>query len=91
MNWESVAAYAVMSNHYHIVLHIDLEKAGNWNSIEVIERWVEFFSMPVLISRFLKGECTTSAELKTVEEIIEKWRGCLQDISWFMRIFNYYF
>jgi len=80
-----VAAYAVMSNHYHIVLHVDQETAVNWSSAEVIQRWGECFSMPVLISRFLKGECTTSAELKTVDEIIEKWRSRLMDISWFMR------
>jgi REP element-mobilizing transposase RayT len=84
----NVAAYAVMSNHYHIVLHVDLEEADSWNSIDVIERWGEFFSIPVLISRFLKGECTSSAELKSIDEIIEKWRGRLQDISWFMRILN---
>jgi hypothetical protein len=83
-----VAAYAVMSNHYHIVLHVDQERAEAWNSLEVIERWSEFFSLPVLISRFLKGECTTSAEVKAVDEIIEKWRVRLHDISWFMRLLN---
>jgi REP element-mobilizing transposase RayT len=83
-----VAAYAVMSNHYHIVLRVDQDGATNWSSLDVIERWGEFFTFPVLISRFIKGECTTSAELKVVEEIIEKWRNRLQDISWFMRILN---
>lgn len=83
-----VAAYAVMSNHYHIVLRVDVEGAEAWNSLEVIERWGELFSMPVLITRFLKGECSTLAELKIVDEIIEKWRLRLHDISWFMRILN---
>ncbi len=32
-----VAAYAVMSNHYHIVLHVDQALAESWSSIEVIE------------------------------------------------------
>jgi len=83
-----IAAYAVMSNHYHLVLRVDQETAESWNSVEVIERWTELFSQPVIISRFLKGECTTSAELKVVDEIIEKWRSRLIDISWFMRILN---
>jgi len=83
-----VAAYAVMSNHYHIVLRVDQDGAANWSALDVVERWGEFFTFPVLISRFIKGECTTSAELKVVEEIIEKWRSRLQDISWFMRILN---
>lgn len=83
-----VAAYAVMSNHYHLILRIDQETAESWNSIEVIERWNELFSKPVIISRFLKGECTTSSEFKVVDEMIEKWRIRLMDISWFMRILN---
>ena len=83
-----VAAYAVMSNHYHIVLRVDQEMAESWNSIEIIQLWNTLFSVPVIISRFLKGECTTSAELKVVDEITEKWRLRLMDISWFMRILN---
>jgi len=83
-----VAAYAVMSNHYHVVLRVDEAGAEALSSLEVIERWNVFFTLPVLISRFLKGECTTSAELLVVDEIIEKWRSRLMDISWFMRILN---
>jgi len=26
-----VAAYAIMSNHYHLVLHVDVEQANSWN------------------------------------------------------------
>ncbi|WP_233243784.1 hypothetical protein [Bacterioplanes sanyensis] len=33
-----VAAYAIMSNHYHAVLFIDVERANSWNDTEVIER-----------------------------------------------------
>ena len=49
-----VAAYAVMSNHYHIVMRVDQEAAQAWNSLEVIERWGELFSYPVMISAFFK-------------------------------------
>ena len=83
-----VAAYAVMSNHYHVVLRVDKEEADNWSSSEVVRRWGEFFKLPALVSRFMNGECTTSAELKVVDEIIEKWRLRLMDISWFMRLLN---
>ena len=34
-----IAAYAVMSNHYHVVLHIDRKQAANWSATEVIRRW----------------------------------------------------
>ena len=32
-----IAAYAVMSNHYHVVLHIDRELALAWSNTEVID------------------------------------------------------
>jgi hypothetical protein len=33
-----VAAYAVMSNHYHVVLHINKNEADSWSLDDVIER-----------------------------------------------------
>ena len=33
-----IAAYAVMSNHYHVVLHIDPEKAQTWPDFGAAER-----------------------------------------------------
>ena len=83
-----VAAYAVMSNHYHIILRVDQDMADSWSSTEIIEAWSTFFTLPVIVSRFLKGDCTSSAELKVVDGIVEKWRLRLMDISWFMRILN---
>ena len=83
-----IAAYAIMSNHYHIVLRVDQEEAEQWDTPEVINRWGELFKIPVIITRFLKGECTTKAELLVVDEIVADWRTRLMDISWFMRILN---
>ncbi|WP_444893996.1 hypothetical protein ACJJIE_06445 [Microbulbifer sp. TRSA001] len=34
-----IAIYAVMSNHYHIVLYIDSNTARTWLDTEVIHRW----------------------------------------------------
>jgi hypothetical protein len=41
-----VCAYAVMSNHYHVVLHVDRDEANSWEDREVIERWHQLFSGP---------------------------------------------
>lgn len=38
-----VAAYAIMSNHYHLVLHVDRAKAQNLTDHEVSERWCRVF------------------------------------------------
>ncbi|MAZ87807.1 MAG: transposase, partial [Cellvibrionaceae bacterium] len=34
-----IAAYAIMSNHYHVVLYIDQEQAESWSQHEVVHRW----------------------------------------------------
>lgn len=39
-----VAAYAVMSNHLHLVLRIDIELANSWSDREVIEQWHRCFN-----------------------------------------------
>jgi len=83
-----VCAYAIMSNHYHLVLKINDEKAKLMSDDEVIERWMRLFSGDVLLQRYLKGDCKTQSEKDKVKEIIEEWRERLSDISWFMRCLN---
>ncbi len=34
-----VAAYAIMSNHYHVVLHIDKPWVESWARHQIIQRW----------------------------------------------------
>jgi len=85
-----ICAYAVMSNHYHMVLRIDAEKAKDWDNDELIRRWKMLFKIPVLIERFQLGECSTKAELVAVRKILKKWRSRLMDISWYMRCLNEY-
>ncbi len=83
-----ICAYAIMSNHYHIILRVDADTAKNWDQDEVIERWRELFGGGVLLERYLAGECKTEAELDQVAETAEIWRARLMDISWFMRCLN---
>ncbi len=82
-----VCAYAVMSNHYHLVLYVDRERARKWTQHEVIERWTMLFRAPTLVKRWQSGEAL-EAERAVAEAIIERWRARLHDISWFMRCLN---
>ena len=83
-----ICAFAVMSNHYHLILHVDAKASATWSQSEVITRWTQLFSLPPLIQRYLRGKTTTDAEVNKVTEIVDQWRARLTDISWFMRVLN---
>src|SRR5687767_13745036 len=51
-----VCAYAVMSNHYHLVLFVDQLRAQQLTQREVVERWTQLFGTPLMVSRFMSGE-----------------------------------
>ncbi|MFQ2583756.1 hypothetical protein ACK30D_11605, partial [Aeromonas caviae] len=44
-----LCAYAVMSNHYHLVLHINHDKALSLSHDEVISRWGRLFRVPDMV------------------------------------------
>ena len=83
-----VCAYAVMSNHYHVVLHVDIDKVESWSAKEVIERWQQLFAGNILINRYITGDEMSDAELDAVNDIVIEWRKRLSNISWFMRCLN---
>jgi REP element-mobilizing transposase RayT len=80
-----IYAYAVMSNHLHVVVLVDPDVAGSWSAEEVARRWVRLFPVReqggvdkeacCLRAQVLAGDATRIAEL----------RARLASISWFMR------
>jgi hypothetical protein len=83
-----ICAYAVMSNHYHIVLHINVEKAKDWSDTEVIQRWHTLYAGNLLSHDYLAGKDLYDAQLKVLSELVTEWRERLMSISWFMRALN---
>lgn len=83
-----IAAYAVMSNHFHVVLHIDREQVQQWTVEDLCTRWSALFSGNDLCRRYLSGTPLDTAEQQRLTESIEIWRERLIDISWFMRCLN---
>ncbi len=83
-----VCAYAVMSNHYHVVLRVDAERADAWTDREVINRWTELFKGSLVVEQWRQGALATQGEREVAEAIVHKWRQRLLDISWFMRCLN---
>ena len=82
-----VCAYAILSNHYHIVLHVDRTRAQTWSLQEVVVQWQKLFVAPPLVERWRSGQCS-EVERVAAEAIIARWRERLFDISWFMRCLN---
>ena len=79
-----VCAFAVMSNHYHLVLRVDAERAGQWTDDEVLERWCRLYKGPLLVQRYLAGDTLLPAQLDTVADSAKVFRERLSDLSWFM-------
>ncbi|MCG7874465.1 MAG: transposase [Candidatus Thiodiazotropha lotti] len=69
-----ICAYAIMSNHYHVVLHVDREKGNSWSEHEVITRWTQLYKGHLLADRHLVGGLMSGAERAVLSELIEEWR-----------------
>lgn len=82
-----LCAYAVMENHYHLVLRVDRRRALEWSDEQVVSHWTDLFSCPDLVKRWLEGS-TSEAEETTVKTLVAIWRERLYDLGWFMKCLN---
>ena len=73
-----VCAFAVMSNHTHIVLHVDVKQAESWSMTEVLTRWHQLYKGTLLTQNFLKGESQLSIEVEMVKSTAEIYRSRLR-------------
>ncbi len=85
-----LCAYAIMENHYHLLIHVDQNRAKQWDALEIVHRYTQIFRCPEPVQRWKQGESLTPVEQKQVLALIEIWRGRLMDISWYMRCLNEY-
>lgn len=85
-----VCAYAVMSNHYHLVLYTNQEKAKSWTQKEIVDRWAQLFPTSAHNLQSLIDSANDEVSLKAHQEKIDEWHANLSDISWFMRCLNEY-
>ena len=85
-----VAAYAVMSNHYHIVVRVDNERSCGLSTEEVMQRWTQLYKGSILVNRYLSDQRSemSEGELFQVEELATVYRQRLCDLSWFMKNLN---
>lgn len=83
-----ITAYAILSNHYHIILHVDRERANHWDAKEIIERWHRLFKGSKQSQAYLNGESMSGAERSMLDSEVAEWQDRLSSISWFMRVIN---
>jgi len=83
-----ICAYAIMHNHYHVVLHVDSEAAASWSEREVCKRWHSLYSGTLLTQRYLKNETLTKPERDAISDTLSIWHKRLHNISWLMRNLN---
>ena len=84
-----VSAYAVMSNHLHVVLRTRPDWVASWSDQEVAVRWLKLFSK----SRVVEDKSTppSDSEIKLLTANAERMaelRSRLSSVSWFMRSLN---
>lgn len=81
-------AYAVMSNHVHVVLHVDPAVAAAWSAEEIAERWVRL--CPARENGAVDKEaCRLRREVIAGDPVrVARYRLRLGSLSWFMRCLN---
>jgi REP element-mobilizing transposase RayT len=85
-----ICVYAVMSNHTHVVLCVDKERADNWSTQDVIWRWHKLHQGTLLSQKYQSGDTLCQGEMISLEDTVTVYRQRLYDISWLMRNLNEY-
>ncbi|WP_422381425.1 transposase [Marinicellulosiphila megalodicopiae] len=83
-----IASYAIMSNHFHLVISVDTQKVESWSRIEIIKRWHKLYNGTVISQAFVQGAKLSDLEEKLLSESVVIWRERLMNIGWFMKNIN---
>ncbi len=80
-----VLAYAVMSNHLHIVVLTDPARVATWTPIEVATRWASAHPRTGVDGRPQAWSSAETAEKAADPAWIDTTRKRLRSLSWFMK------
>lgn len=83
-----ICAYAVMNNHYHLVLKIDTAKAKSLTNHEIINRWSKITKGHAVATKYINGDTLIEGERLLLDGLLAEWHERLSSISWFMRCLN---
>jgi len=83
-----LSGYAILSNHYHVILKVDKEGADALSDEEVLVRWLKLYKGTELAQRCQAGELLDDAEELQLKATVSDWRDQLSNISRFMGNLN---
>jgi len=83
-----ICSYAVMSNHYHIVLRLSPEQIEDTDDPEIARRWQCLFNGSLLFQQYSDGKPLKDYEQRVVDDEIAVYRKRLCDMGWFMKCLN---
>ncbi len=83
----SVGGYALMDNHFHLLLRVDTEIVEGWSAIEVAKRWCMLYPPKTPSRKPFSVEQLANfiTEMSQNAEWIALRRERLSSISWFMK------
>ncbi|HMP78649.1 MAG TPA: hypothetical protein PKD54_04305, partial [Pirellulaceae bacterium] len=81
----SVCGFAVMDNHFHVLVRLDPAAAKEWSAEEVVQRWVAVYPPksldvddPSIVEKWVKHH---AKDKKRVDVLRER----LENLGWFMK------
>lgn len=84
----SIFSYAVMSNHYHLVVKTEPRQSFSWSAHEVARRWLTCSGSRINLMEDSRELSDLVLRLSENEEKVEIARARLSSISWFIRKVN---
>tara|TARA_R110002072_G_scaffold46082_1_gene127842 strand:- start:20264 stop:21208 length:945 start_codon:yes stop_codon:yes gene_type:complete len=80
--------YAVMSNHYHMVVQIVPDRVNSWSDDTVAEKWLMLFPRRAGSQLAEQVKQAAKNEMLTNPERMAELRARLSSLSWLMRCLN---
>ena len=76
-----VCAYALMSNHYHLVIRLSPGRVNDWSDREVVERWTRLFAGSPAAQKYLDRDPLSGSDTARLNADISTWRARLGNLS----------
>jgi len=83
-----IYAYAVMDNHYHMVLYLEPLAPLKWSKEEIAERWLCAYSGKLTDPKYATQRELKKQAIIADKDKIELYRERLGSLSWFMSRLN---